>query len=132
MKVAIPYWQGRVSPVFDESREILLVEIEKGREVRRIEVDLRHSDPLLRAGYVASLGVEWLICGAISISLEKALLSKNIKIFAYTRGSLNEVIEAFLNGNLTDPMYRMPGCCRRKIPAINFQAGSGWPGKTKT
>lgn len=114
-----------MSPVFDESREILLVEIEKGREVRRIEVDLRHSDPLLRAAYVASLGVEWLICGAISISLEKALLSKNIRVFAYTRGSLKEVIEAFLNGNLTDPIYLMPGCRRRKTPAVNFQAGSG-------
>lgn len=122
MKIAIPYWQGRVSPVFDTSREILLIEIEKGREVRRIEVDLRHRDPLLRAGYVASLGIEWLICGAISISLEKALVSHNIKVFSYTRGSVKEVIEAFLNGKLADPMYLMPGCRRRKTPGINFQA----------
>lgn len=111
-----------MSPVFDTSREILLIEIEKGREVRRIEVDLRHRDPLLRAGYVASLGIEWLICGAISISLEKALVSHNIKVFSYTRGSVKEVIEAFLNGKLADPMYLMPGCRRRKTPGINFQA----------
>lgn len=119
MKIAIPYWQGRVSPVFDESREILLVDIENGRERRRITMKLRSSNPLARAGDVADSGVEWLICGAISISLERALAAKNVKVFSYTRGSVKEVIDAFVQGNLADPIYLMPGCRRKGHPLIH-------------
>lgn len=112
MKIAIPYWQGRVSPVFDESREILLIDIENDREVGRIEMKLKHKEHSLRAAYVAGLGAEWLICGAISHSLTNALISKKVKVFPYTRGSITEIIEAFLKGNLDSPLFLMPGCRR--------------------
>jgi predicted Fe-Mo cluster-binding NifX family protein len=123
MKIAIPYWQGRVSPVFDESREILLIDITDGREKGRIEMQLQQIDPLLRAGYIADLGTELLICGAISLTLAKALASRNVKIFPHTRGSISEIIRALIQGNLGDPLFLMPGCHRENsadCPIIGY------------
>lgn len=114
MKVAIPYWQGRVSPVFDESREMLLVNIENGREINRTEMKLKRTDPLMRARLIADLGTEVLICGAISLTLERALIAKKVKVVAYTRGLLDDVIAAFMNNRLSDPDFLMPGCYRKK------------------
>jgi predicted Fe-Mo cluster-binding NifX family protein len=116
MKIAIPHWQGRVSPVFDESQELFLIDIENHREINRAEIKLRHSNPLLRAGAIADLGAEVLICGAISLALEKALLSKNIEVIAYTCGQTKDVIDAFLKNKLSDPTFLMPGCRRERRP----------------
>jgi hypothetical protein len=37
MRIAIPQWQGRVSPVFDVAGILLLIDIEDGREIGREE-----------------------------------------------------------------------------------------------
>lgn len=116
MRIAIPYWQGRVSPVFDQSRRLLLVEIKNGREIRREEITLRHNTPLLRAKDIAELGTEVLICGAISLILEQALISENIRIIAYTCGPVKDVINAFLRSRLSNPEFLMPGCARKRFP----------------
>jgi predicted Fe-Mo cluster-binding NifX family protein len=119
MKIAIPHWQGRVSPVFDESRQLLLVDILNSGEIRYAEKRLRNSDPLLRAKDVANSGAEVLICGAVSLTLEMALLSENIKVIPCTCGPVKEVIKAFIDGKLLDPLFLMPGCCRKNHSASN-------------
>jgi predicted Fe-Mo cluster-binding NifX family protein len=73
MKVAIPEWRGRVSPVFDVARNLLLVEVENGAEQARRNVDLIVKEPGARADFVARLGTDVLVCGAISWPLEMAL-----------------------------------------------------------
>jgi hypothetical protein len=45
MRIAIPQWQGRVSPVFDVAANLLLVEVDDTGEVGRQEVALTASDP---------------------------------------------------------------------------------------
>ena len=64
MKLAIPVWQGRISPVFDVAGQLLLVELADGREVARQErmVDETAADE--RSRKLAELGVETLICAA--------------------------------------------------------------------
>ena len=36
MRIVIPQWQGRVSPVFDVAVNLLLIDIEEGRDVRNV------------------------------------------------------------------------------------------------
>lgn len=109
MRVAIAHWQDRVSPVFDVSDRLLLIDIENGRVSKRKKTALNCSDPLHRAREVFRLGVHVLICGAVSRPLETALESTGIRVVGFICGGLEEVLRAYLKGRLGDKRFQMPG-----------------------
>lgn len=113
MKVAVPIWQGRVSPVFDVAGRLLVAEIADRNVVHRCEYPLSSDEPWQRAGQLAELQVETLICGAISQVLEALLAHCGIRVYAYVCGDVDEVLEAFLAGTLASAQYTLPGCCRQ-------------------
>lgn len=113
MKVAIPHWQDRVSPVFDSATRLLVVEIARGRERGRSESPLVSCHPTHRAAELRRSGADVLICGAISRPLEDAIRSAKIQVVAHVCGQIEEVLKAFLNDRLSDPVFLMPGCCGR-------------------
>jgi predicted Fe-Mo cluster-binding NifX family protein len=114
MKVAIPLWQGRVSPVFDEANRILLIDIIERQEQHRQEESLTARNPFERAQMLPRLGVEFLICGMISQTQQTALESAGIKIIPHICGAIEEVIAAFLDGHIESGALLMPGCgCKR-------------------
>ncbi len=82
MRIAIPQWQGRVSPVFDVAANMLIVEVADAREVGRREVAVTATDPAKRAQQVAQLPANVLICGAISWPLELALRSAGVQVIS--------------------------------------------------
>jgi predicted Fe-Mo cluster-binding NifX family protein len=114
MIVAIPTWQGRISPVFDVARHLLLVEVERGRELSRTEETIEQTHLARRAERVARLGTDVLICGAISRPLEAILVSVGVRVIPQTCGPVEEVLRAFASGQLTEQAFLMPGCCGRR------------------
>lgn len=110
MLIAIANWQGCISPVFDVSDRLCLVEIVSGSAVRRENVFLRYRDPFGRAREMAEMGIELLICGAVSHVFETALISVGIRVAGFMCGDLEAVLDAFLQGGLTDSRFFMPGC----------------------
>lgn len=114
MKLAIPVWQGRISPVFDVAGQLLLVELTDGREAAREERPLEGSTPDQRAKKLAELGVETLICGGISQPLEALLADDGIRVIARICGSVEDVLVAFVAGRLGQQRFAMPGCCRQR------------------
>jgi len=114
MKVALPHWQSRISPVLDVAGNLLVIEVERGRETSRIEKKLLHQDPFSRAREISGLGVEILICGAISWPLEMALSAAGVQVIPHTCGPLEDVVKAFLNDGLCADSFLMPGCCGRR------------------
>lgn len=110
MRVAIPVWNGRVSPVFDTARQLLVTEIEEGREPSRTQEELAEGFPLSRARRLAELGVSVLICGAISRPLATLLAATGVRVVSWTAGPVDDVLAAYLGGQLPDPRWRMPGC----------------------
>jgi len=114
MRIAVPSWAGTVSPVFDVARRLLVVDVQGGVEVRRLEESLGETHVLGRATHVARLGVEVLICGAISWPLERALAAAGVEVIAHICGDVEEVIRAYLSGRLAGDAFLMPGCrgCR--------------------
>ncbi|MCU0540274.1 MAG: hypothetical protein MUF46_10385 [Desulfobacterales bacterium] len=123
MKVAIPHWQGRVSPVFDASDAIVLIDIERGRERRRENFRLASLDPVRRAQEVAALGADVVLCGAISRTLESALNGAGVDVKGFVCGDLEALVEAFLDGTLSDPCFQMPGAQRGLSSAAPRPAG---------
>jgi predicted Fe-Mo cluster-binding NifX family protein len=114
MKVAIPLWQGRVSPVFDEASWILVADISNGRVECRQKEELFAHKSYERAQLLLKLGVDLLICGMISQPQQAALDSVGIQIIPHVCGPLDEVIAAFLDGRIESGAMMMPGCQRRK------------------
>ncbi len=121
MKVAIPTWSERVSPVFDVARRLMLVDLEGDVEAQSQEIELPETEPVARARRLVELGVEVLICGAISAPLENMLVSSGVRVVAHNCGPTREVLQAFCQGQLTDDRFLMPGCRRRR----RFRGGRG-------
>jgi len=46
MRIAIAHWTGRVSPVFDVSDRLLLIDVEGGQEQKRKDIKLTSENPL--------------------------------------------------------------------------------------
>lgn len=118
MRVALPTWNDRVSPVFDVAREALVVDIEDDGTVRRDEVRLNGLSCAARAKQLADLGVDVVICGAISRDLDEAVSLAGIDVIPQTRGRADRVLRAFISGQLTAQAFLMPGCDghRRHVP----------------
>jgi len=132
MKVAIPHWQGRVSPVFDVASHVLLVDVDAGMERRRQDTRLDVGVPRARASLLAGLGADVLVCGAISRQQETALSAAGVRVIPYICGDVEEVLLAFNNGQLGEDGFLMPGrcgwrrrCrCRRHRP-VSQETGQG-------
>jgi predicted Fe-Mo cluster-binding NifX family protein len=114
VKIAIPHWQGRVSPVFDVAESLFLIDIEDGREVRRENVMLASRDPFGRAKEISALGTAVLLCGALSHPFQTALMGAGIQVVGFVCGDLEAVVNAFLQGQLADVRFHMPGCSEKK------------------
>lgn len=114
MRIAIPHWRGRISPMFDESRRLLLVDITDGREISRVEEILVLGNPLLRVKQVKKTGADILVCGAISMALKHNLQSAGIVVMGFTCGPISDIVDAVLDRTLMDPKFAMPGCIERR------------------
>ncbi len=114
MRIAIPVWMDRVSPVFDVAKHLLLIDIEDSTEVARELKTLTENQLTDRAQYVADLGVEVLICGAISRPLELILGARSVGVVPHVCGATEEILSAFLGGKINDRRFLMPGCKLRQ------------------
>ncbi|MBN1974719.1 MAG: NifB/NifX family molybdenum-iron cluster-binding protein [Sedimentisphaerales bacterium] len=111
MKIALPVWKDNVSSVLDFAETLLLVELGDGLEIRRDEIVFTEQSSLERAAKLRQLGVNVLICGAISRQLAYMLSSFGIEVLPFITGSVEQIIKAYMTGNLSLPQYAMPGGC---------------------
>jgi predicted Fe-Mo cluster-binding NifX family protein len=123
MKIAMPVWNGRVSPVMDTATSLFITAREAGKEDLNYTMPLPHSGIYHRAMFMAGLKIDTLICGAISRPFEELLTRNGIRIYPWVSGEINEVLAAFWNGNLANREFRLPGCRFRNRGSRGFGAG---------
>ncbi|MFW6369129.1 MAG: NifB/NifX family molybdenum-iron cluster-binding protein [Myxococcota bacterium] len=121
-KVALTIWNGRMSPVFDVSREALILTLERGTLVERQRANIETPCAEHKVDRLEELGVGTLICGAISAPLHQHLRARGVKVIAFVAGEIEEVVSCFLDGGLPSPQLSMPGCCGRQR---RFRGGRG-------
>ncbi len=114
VKVAIPIWNDRISPVFDVAERLLVVDVENGAEISRSEAVVAETSIAARSKKVTDLGVNVLICGAISLPLEQMLVSVGVNVIPHICGSAEDVLQAFISGQLTEQAFLMQGCCGQR------------------
>jgi len=126
MRIAIPTWQERVSPVFDVARQLLVVDVGGGGESVRSETVLGEAGPAGRARRLKELGIDVLICGGISRPLEQMLASAGVRVVPYIAGTVDEVLAAFASGQFSESAFSMPGCGGRRM---RLRGGRGRGGR---
>jgi predicted Fe-Mo cluster-binding NifX family protein len=110
MRIGIPIWQDKVSPVFDTASRLLIVETDEQKEAARREVYFDEKGIAKRCVQVESLGVDTLICGAISRPFSRLLSAAGIRVIQDISGRIEEVLMAYFHGKLLHPKFLMPGC----------------------
>jgi len=114
MKIALPIWNNRISPLFDTACRVLIWSVEGGSDGECGEHDLRGLHPMMKVRRIKELGADILICGAVSNPVAYLVESADIKLVPWVSGPVDEVIEAFRTGQLDKPRYFMPGCGRMR------------------
>jgi predicted Fe-Mo cluster-binding NifX family protein len=122
MKAALTVWDGRISPMFDVSRQAVLLTVENGAEIARSTESLETTTAGLKVARLLEFGVDTLVCGAISEFLSQELAARGVRVLGFVAGALEEVIEALLSGGLPGSSFTMPGCCGRQR---RFRGGQG-------
>jgi predicted Fe-Mo cluster-binding NifX family protein len=126
MRVAIPIVGTCVSPRFDCGAALLVAEIDGGIVTSQQEVVDGASNSLQRVAQLRELGVEVLVCGAVTGFLLRHMMANGIRVFPWVSGDAREALDALARGELsTTPlagMGRGRGCGRRR----RGRAGPRW------
>jgi len=110
LRIAIGSWQGRVSPVFDVTRQAELIELHANQVGPRTLLPLP-DDPSAKVDALAVAEVSALICGAVSRQVQEMLAQRGIQTIAFIAGEVDEVLAAWMDSRLGEPAFAMPGCC---------------------
>ena len=122
-------WQQRVSPLFDVASELLLVDAEGAAETARTSVPLPDQELPRRVRRLVDLDVDVLICGGISQPLAGMVHASGIRLVPFTAGPVEQVLRAFLQGQLPSQAFVMPGWCGRW--RRGFGGGRRGPGRRR-
>ena len=107
MKIAITYEAGLVYQHFGHTAAFKIYEIADGCVVSAEVVDTNGSGHSALADFLASLGVNALVCGGIGGCARTALAEAGIAIYGGVSGDADEAAEAFAAGILDfDPCAR--------------------------
>ena len=120
MKIALTVWNGRIAPVFDVSRQLLVLTPDDEVAAPGKMVAWSGDTPAARLAVLRERGIKVLICGAISQPARLEAESMGIEVNGFIAGDVNEVLAAWRRGELASGSFAMPGCggarrscCRR-------------------
>ena len=125
MKVIVPIYKKRISPVFDWCMRAVVVEVQSGNTVNREEIDLSVLNEFERIEKVVDLDAETMLCGGISMQLEGVMTFRGIQVISWISGNVDEIINRFINGTLFPQQWLMPGV--RKVRKMDLNSESNLP-----
>ena len=114
MRIAVAYWNNRIAPVFDVARNIDVLEVVDGAVAAESHELLPDPQPVQKAATLARMGVNVLICGAISAPVQEMVKAYGITVYPFVAGDLEQVKRAWLANGLRGGAYAMPGCGRHR------------------
>src|SRR4030042_3231664 len=112
MNIVIPIWEDKVSPVFDTALRLLVVEVKDNKEASRFIYYIGDVDLTRRCQHIRTLNVDILICGAVSYPFLQMLQSSGLEVIQQISGRVEEVLKAYLKGDIYNTRFLMPGCKR--------------------
>jgi predicted Fe-Mo cluster-binding NifX family protein len=108
-RVGIPVFESRVSPVLDSCNRLLVVDIDEGHEVNRVEISLEKINITERIEIFTRWGIRKIICAGVSDIMCRYLAAKRIMLISGIAGKLEDILNAYLCNKLDDVCFSMPG-----------------------
>jgi len=102
MRIAVPYQNENVFQHFGHTETFKIYTVEEGNVVSSEIISAEGSGHEALAGFLAEKSVDALVCGGIGDGAMNALNAAGIKVCAGQEGVADEVIEAYLRGELVD------------------------------
>ena len=121
MKIAIPIFENRISPRFDFSPEMWVIEVERGEVAREEKLSTANLNLPQRLEQITSIGVDKVICGGIDGLSRNQLGSRGIDVVQDVIGDAEIVFDLFMKGRLR------PGRCCERRRGRGFCAWKGGP-----
>jgi len=109
MKIAIPIFGNRISPRFDFSPEMWIIDVEGGEVVRQEKLPTANLNLPQRLEQITSNGVDKVICGGIDGFCQSQLGSRGIDVVQDVIGDAEIVFDFFMRGRLQSGF-----CCERR------------------
>lgn len=110
MRVALPIWKDRLSPVMDTATRLLVVEYDDEGEVSRTETPINWEHAPQLAHLLSDLEIGLLICGAVSQHLFSLIESRRIAVIPWVTGLAEDILRAYQANRLGNRRFLMPGC----------------------
>ncbi|MCR5669396.1 MAG: FKBP-type peptidyl-prolyl cis-trans isomerase [Butyrivibrio sp.] len=102
MRIAVTYENGEVFQHFGHTEEFKVYEVEDKKIVSSEVIGSEGSGHGALATLLAGKGIDVLICGGIGGGAQQALSENGIELCAGQAGNTDEVVEAYLRGELVD------------------------------
>ena len=114
MRIGIPIWEEKISPVLDTALRLLIIEVEHQSESSRSIAYLDDQDLMQRCLRIKGLDVDIIICCAISHPFLRMLNASGIDVIQEISGQVEDVLEAYLHGDLFNSRFMSPWCERNR------------------
>jgi hypothetical protein len=108
-RIALPAFRGRVSPVLDTCDHLCLPHPDDKEQAAQRTVPMKGLSIYERTSEIKKLGIQFIICGAVSESFYNLLKEAGIDLRCGISGDIDEVIQAYHTGKLDQSRFRMPG-----------------------
>ena len=100
MRIAVTYENGQIFQHFGHTETFKIYDVENNQITSSEVVSTNGSGHGALAGVLTALKADVLICGGIGGGAQTALAAAGIKLYGCVSGSADEVVNAFLAGNL--------------------------------
>ena len=109
MRVAIPVWQGKVSPVLDTALTLRIVDCDEKVRLYYHDARIPEQELSMRCIRIRGLNIDVVICGAVSTAMSEMLKASGIQVIFGISGCYEKVLDAYLNNCLFCQEFMMPG-----------------------
>jgi len=99
-KIALPTEGNMVSGHFGHCEKFILIDVAEGKIINKDEIPAPEHQPGFLPGFLAQKGVNVIIAGGMGVRAKDLFTENNIEVFAGVNGSIDDVVNNYINGTL--------------------------------
>lgn len=113
MKIAVPIWDGNISPVLDTAEKLMMFDVVEGKVISQYEIYIGGMSIQEKARVITD-NARIMICGALSNHMATVLSLSGLILYPWVMGNVDRLVEIIAVGNTPGPEFSMPGCRRKR------------------